>query len=282
MKKLTLALVVPALMAASSWANAANILVVLSDSNSLQLRDGKTHATGFYLNELMQPVKMMLDSGDTVTFVTPEGKAPTMDKLSADAKDFGGSQKELDIHLQLLNKLQLTDPQKSPVISLSRVEQIGYQHFDALFVPGGHAPMQDLSVSPELGKLLRAFHKAGKPTALVCHGPVALISALPEADDFTQKLTANSSTTAAGWIYAGYRMTSFSNPEEEQSKAIFNGGIMKFTPQDALVGAGAKFEMAPLWQSHVVVDRELITGQNPASAIAVGKRLLSMLAKESK
>ncbi|XXD10107.1 hypothetical protein ACMYSN_04630 [Klebsiella sp. R445] len=98
-KKLTLALLVPALMAVSSWANAANILVVLSDSNSLQLRDGKTHATGFYLNELMQPVKMMLDSGDTVTFVTPEGKASTMDKLSTDAKEFGGSQKELDIHL---------------------------------------------------------------------------------------------------------------------------------------------------------------------------------------
>lgn len=30
-------------------------------------------STGFYLNELMQPVKLLLDAGHEVTFATPQG-----------------------------------------------------------------------------------------------------------------------------------------------------------------------------------------------------------------
>ena len=93
-----------------------------------------------------------MDAGNTVTFATPLGKAPSIDKHSLNVKDFGGDQKSYDAHLALLQKLKLTDSEHSPVISLSRVEQIGYNHYDALFVPGGHAPMQDLSVSTEMGR----------------------------------------------------------------------------------------------------------------------------------
>lgn len=274
-KKIILA---SALAAASSHAVAANVLVLLSDSSKLELKDSKIHQTGFYLNELMQPVKVLLDAGNTLTFATPLGKAPTMDKGSADAKDFGGDKTSLKTHLKLLEKLKLTDNLHSPVISLSRVEQIGYDHYDAVFIPGGHAPMQDLATSPEMGKLLRAFHQAGKITALVCHGPVALISALPDAATYTKALEKNPATKAENWIYAGYRMTSFSNPEEEASAAVLGGGKMKFTPQTALTGAGAVFSMAPQkWQTYVVEDRELITGQNPASALGLAKRLLKRL-----
>ncbi|MDB0328903.1 type 1 glutamine amidotransferase domain-containing protein, partial [Acinetobacter baumannii] len=33
-----------------------------------------------------------------------------------------------------------------------------------------------------------AFHKAGKPTALVCHGPIALMSTLPHAAEAVKQL----------------------------------------------------------------------------------------------
>ena len=58
-------------------AHAANVLVVLSDSDRLDLKDGKVFETGFYLNELMQPVKALLDAGHEITFATPKGTAPT-------------------------------------------------------------------------------------------------------------------------------------------------------------------------------------------------------------
>ncbi|UFQ02759.1 type 1 glutamine amidotransferase domain-containing protein [Pseudomonas fitomaticsae] len=259
-------------------AQAANVLVVLSDSDHLDLKDGKVFSTGFYLNELMQPVKLLLDAGHTVTFATPTGKAPTLDRSSDDKMYFNNDVAALQTHKALLEKLKITSPGESPVISLSRVEQVGYEHFDAVYVPGGHAPMQDLLHSQALGKLLNNFHQTGKTTALVCHGPIALLSTLTDPTVFTRQLETGKTTTTNNWTYAGYKFTVISNQEEEIAKGLLNGGAMKFYPQTALEKAGGVFSSntAP-WASHVVVDRELVTGQNPASALAVGKTLVDRL-----
>lgn len=276
MKKLLLGSL---LLAAFSTAQAADVLVVLSDANHLDLRDGKVFQTGFYLNELMQPVKKLLDAGHTVTFATPQGQAPTLDASSDTADYFGGDANAHAAHKALLDQLALTVPGRSPVISLKRVEQIGYGHYAAVLVPGGHAPMQDLLKDASLGALLRQFHADGKPTALLCHGPIALLSALPQAAAFAAALEAGRTPPApAGWIYSGYRMTVISNQEEAAAQGALHGGTMKFYPQSGLQAAGAQYvsNQAP-WSSHVVVDRELITGQNPASAPALAERLLQAL-----
>ncbi|WP_244099139.1 type 1 glutamine amidotransferase domain-containing protein [Burkholderia ambifaria] len=260
-------------------AHAANVLVVLSDSDHLDLKDGKVFATGFYLNELMQPVKALLDAGHQVTFATPEGKAPTMDATSADKMYFNGDEKTMRDYRALLDKLQITSRAHSPVISLSRVEQIGYGHFDAVYVPGGHAPMQDLLTSPAVGRLLADFHARGKTTALVCHGPIALLSTLPDGQGFTRQLAAGKAGDGdPKWIYAGYRMTVISNAEEEQAKARLGGGAMKFYPQTALQRAGGIYSSNEVpFTAHMVTDRELITGQNPASALDVAGEMLKRL-----
>ncbi|MGN7919219.1 type 1 glutamine amidotransferase domain-containing protein [Lysobacter sp. 22409] len=260
-------------------AHAGNVLVVLSDADRLDLRDGKTFATGFYLNELMQPVKLLLDAGHQVTFATPQGRAPTVDRSSIDPMYFGGDTEALKTHQALLDRLAITAKDSSPVLSLARIEQIGYGRFDAVYIPGGHAPMQDLLHSPALGRLLGDFHQRGKTTALVCHGPIALLSTLPQAQQFTAQLADSRKATApTQWIYAGYQVAVISNQEEELAKAALGGGAMKFYPQTALQQAGMVYRSntAP-WSANVVVDRELITGQNPASAVGVAKELLSRL-----
>lgn len=260
-------------------AQAGHVLVVLSDSDRLDLKDGQTFSTGFYLNELMQPVKALLDAGHQVSFATPQGRAPTLDRGSLDPMYFGGDAQALQAHRALLEKLALTAPDRSPVLSLERVAQIGYDRFDAVYVPGGHAPMQDLLRSPALGRLLSDFHAKGKTTALVCHGPIALLSALPDAAGFAQALAEGRTPPAPPqWIYRGYRLTVISNQEEEIAKPQLGGGAMRFYPQTALQAAGARYQSnAKPWTSEVVVDRELITGQNPASAADVAKELLQRL-----
>lgn len=267
-----------ALSLSTASAYAGNVLVVLSDSDHLDLKDGKVLETGFYLNELMQPVKALLDANHRITFATPNGMAPTLDKSSVDKMHFGGDEAAMRESSALLDKLKLTSKSDSPVVSLTRVEQIGYDNFDAVYVPGGHAPMQDLLVSPELGRLLTDFHKKGKTTALACHGPIALLSAMPDAQVFVRGLETNGSAKARNWIYAGYRMTVISNQEEDIAKGQLNGGEMKFYPQTALHDAGAKYQSNTVpYTSYVVTDRELITGQNPASAPDVAKELLRRL-----
>ncbi|EOV9672564.1 type 1 glutamine amidotransferase domain-containing protein [Cronobacter turicensis] len=261
-------------------AHAASVLVVLSDADHLDLKDGKVFPTGFYLNELMQPIKRLLDAGHQVTFATPNGLVPTLDKSSDDKMYFNNDINAWRTHRALLDKLRLTSPVSSPVISLARAAQRGYGEFDAIYIPGGHAPMQDLLTSPALGQALAAFHAAGKPTALVCHGPIALLSTLPDAPAFTRQLAETGHAAAQrGWIYAGYRMTVISNAEEEIAKGLLpKGGAMKFYPQTALEQAGGKYSSnSEPFTSHIVTDRELITGQNPASATAVAQALLERL-----
>src|SRR3546814_1427802 len=75
------------------------------------------------------------------------------------------------------------------------------------------------SQDPDLGEILRHFHARAKPTALLCHGPIAVTAAMPHAREFRAALIAGDAAKAAewarGWQYAGYRMTVFSATEEK-------------------------------------------------------------------
>lgn len=280
MKSLRRYLLAAMLLMGAASAGAAHVLVVISGADHLDLRSGGSHPTGFYLNELMQPVILLQDARHRITFATPDGRVPTLDPGSASARSFAGDADAPKQATERLEQLNLLSASQSPVISLARVEQIGVEQFDAVFVPGGHAPMQDLSVDRTLGRLLDAFHRAGKPTALVCHGPIALLSTLPDAADYARRVEAGAAMPRSDWAYAGYRLTVISNTVEEKVKPMFKGDAMKFYPQDALTAAGASFsEAADPLAPYVVEDRELITGENPASATAVGKALLARLSR---
>lgn len=71
-------------------------------------------------------------------------------------------------------------------------------------------------------------------------------------------------------------MTVLSDEEEDMAKGML-GGEMKLTPQTALQKAGAVYSHGAPWAPHVVTDRELTTGQNPASAVGVADALLAKL-----
>ncbi|WP_102402864.1 type 1 glutamine amidotransferase domain-containing protein [Vibrio sp. 10N.261.55.A7] len=260
---------------------ADDVLVVMSDVSQMQLKGGSTYNTGVYLNELMEPVKLLLDAGHTLTFATPTGQAPTMDPVSDTPSHFlDESDANYQSHKALFDELKLTDKQTSPVVSFSRIEQIGIENFDAVFVPGGHAPLGDLVANDQLGDFLRHFNAEGKPTALVCHGPIALLSALPDNREFESKLKAGDKVQPTqGWIYDGYQMTTFSNSEETVATQYYLGGDeLHFWPQDALTYAGADYSQGEIdWHPHVVVDRELITGQNNKSSTGVAEALLKAL-----
>jgi putative intracellular protease/amidase len=134
--------------------------------------------------------------------------------------------------------------------------------FDAVFVPGGHGPMADLSGNPDAGRLLLALHRKRAPIAALCHGPAMLLAAPERADGL--------------WLFDGYRMTSFTDEEEDQTEPGLLG--LAWLLDVALRNAGAVFDDGPsAWVSHVVVDRNLITGQNPASTEATAAAVVGKL-----
>ena len=162
-----------------------------------------------------------------------------------------------------LRRLQAIPGFQHPV-ALSSLTDADTDDFDAVFTPGGHGPMVDLAGDPDAGRLLAALHRRHAPIAALCHGPAVLLSAPERADGL--------------WLFDGYRMTSFTDEEEDQTEAGLLG--MAWLLDVALKNAGAVFDDGPsAWVSHVVVDRNLITGQNPgsteATANAVIKKLLA-------
>jgi putative intracellular protease/amidase len=134
--------------------------------------------------------------------------------------------------------------------------------FDAVFVPGGHGPMVDMADNPDVRRLLTVLHRQAAPIAALCHGPALLLSAPERAD--------------GQWLFDGYRMTCFTDEEEDQTEAGQLG--MAWLLDTALKNAGAVFDDGPsAWTSHVVVDRNLVTGQNPGSSEAIADAVTKML-----
>ena len=134
--------------------------------------------------------------------------------------------------------------------------------FDAVFAPGGHAPMVDLADNPDVTRLLGVLQAKNATIASLCHGPAMLLSAPDDGN--------------GQWIFDGYRVTSFTDEEETQTPSGLKG--MDWYLETALRNAGAVFDDGrSAWNSHVVVDRNLITAQNPNSADAVADAVLKSL-----
>lgn len=199
----------------------------------------------------MVPNRALKAAGHEIVVATPRGVVPPVDRASLAAEVNGGQEKADDIARALEEMTELRTP-----VKLAEVE---LDDFAAVFYPGGHGPMEDLAVDADSGRLLVAALDSGKPLAVVCHGPAALLAA-DRADG------ANA--------FAGYRATAFTNEEEGQAGFAER---TKWLLQDRLTAAGVDIEAGEPWAPHVVTDRNLITGQNPASAGPVAEELLKKL-----
>lgn len=189
------------------------VLVIGSNATRLGLRGGGSAAIGQYLNETIVPAMALIEANYDVVLAAPDGTKPRLDEAS-DSVDFGGDEAAY-AHAK---RFFASDPTMNRMRTLGAVIEEGLAGYAGVFVPGGHAPVVDLMGDADAGTILRHFHQAAKPTALLCHGPIAVISALPQAPEFRAALvagdTAGAAELAKGWLYAGYRMTVFSSSEE--------------------------------------------------------------------
>ena len=279
--KLILAAAVAALMIqiapVSAQSSKGKVLVVMSGGHILTLGDGKAYATGFYLNEVAVPAQALVTAGYTLVFASPNGDTPSMDASSNVDKFFGGDASKRMKALRFIDGL--------PGIHHPRLLSsiVGHtQDYVAIFVPGGHAPMIDLVKDKNLGLILRDFHKTGRPTALICHGPMGLLSTIPETEKYNKELVAGHfqalGKLAHGFPYAGYKVAVFSKAEEKMIEGPQLGGPAPYYNDEALTAAGLKVENNTPWQPKVVQDRELITGQQPFSDHAFADALIAKLA----
>ncbi|MFD5656085.1 type 1 glutamine amidotransferase domain-containing protein [Streptomyces hirsutus] len=230
----------------------AKVLFVVTGATYLVLKDGTRYATGYWAEEFAQPYKAITEAGHEVVVATPNGVTPTVDMMSLRPAMAGGEEGALELEAIIRSAEVMRRP-----IKLSDVR---LQDYDAVYLPGGHGPMQDLSVDADAGRILTEQLASGKPLAIVCHAPASMLATRIHGES----------------PFKGYRVTGFTNEEEE---AVGLADKAQWLLEDELKEkVGVEYSRGEVWKPYVVEDRNLITGQNPHSAEVLAERLLKTLA----
>ena len=217
------------------------ILIVVT--NTSRMGDSNNIVeTGVWLEEFAVPFYAFKAAGFDITVASPLGGVSPIDPASLECKnptEWDYTQKDLD------NTAKLAD--------------IDYKTYDAIFIPGGHGPMFDLAQDMLLGEIVSYFYNSHKIVSAVCHGPAGLINAKTKTGDS---------------IVKGMQVTCFTNEEE---KLVQKDKIVPFMLESKLRQLGAYFNEAAPWTENVVVDANLITGQNPESAKMLAEMVIKKL-----
>ncbi|QCI15464.1 type 1 glutamine amidotransferase domain-containing protein [Pseudomonas putida] len=225
------------------------ILMVLTSHDQLGDTGKKT---GFWLEEFAAPYYVFIDAGADVTLASPKGGQPPLDPKSD----------EPDAQTAATRRFASDTEGQMALADTVPLGEIDPYQFDAVFYPGGHGPLWDLAEDNDSKILIEAFYAANKPVTAVCHAPGVLKNV--KAPDGQP-------------VVKGKKVTGFSNSEED---AVGLSAVVPFLVEDMLKGQGGQYSKAADWQSHVVEDGHLITGQNPASSEGVAEALIKRLKAE--
>ena len=225
------------------------VLMVISAADRWTLNDGTVHPSGYWAEEVAMPYRIFSEAGWDITVATPGGQAPTLDQLSLGiAGGMPWTRHKVQRYLERIQAV-LDHP-----VSLDTVDP---DDFDLIFYPGGHGPMEDLAYDKTSGALLTKRLASGRPLALLCHAPAAILAATgPDGRS----------------PFAGRKMTGLSNREELLNR------FAKKAPwllEDKLKEAGVDYSKGFPLRPHVVVDGNLYTGQNPQSSEKLAERLVA-------
>jgi len=257
-----------------------SILVIGSNATELEAQGGGTIKIGQFLNETAVPLMTLVAAGYDFVLATPTGEKPHIDQDS-DALIYFANNDEARIRARdFFNN----NPAMNDVRTIRSVIDNGLDRFVGVFFPGGHAPVVDVMQDTDASEVLRYFHAHNKPTAAICHGPMGILASLDSAREFRAALIdgdkVKARELAKGWVYAGYRMTVFSRSEEEFAEDnVFHKKLI-FNMPDALEAAGGNVVNTDKnFTPFVVIDRELVTAQNPMSDHELAAKFIEVLGK---
>ncbi|RLJ69304.1 type 1 glutamine amidotransferase domain-containing protein [Pedobacter alluvionis] len=230
------------------------VLIVLSAADTWTRENGEKYPTGYWAEEFVDVHKEFVDAGYTVDIASPRAVKPTADPKSLEV-DVVGAEKAhaFSYYITALSK-ELNHP-----LELSKINMADY---DAVVIPGGHGPVEDLYKDKDMGKVLFAADKSKKIIGAVCHGQGAFLSAVD---------------SKGNWLFKSRNMTSFSDAEEIEFGTADNAPWLLAS---TLRKYGANYTCGKNWANYIIVDDNLVTGQNPASSIPMAKAIIELLSKK--
>lgn len=229
----------------------SNILILLSAAATWTRADGSAYESGVWAEEFVVMDETFRTAGLTVDIATPGGVRATIDPHSMNPDVIG--QDNVDHFQAYLESIE--DRMAAPLM----LADVVTSRYDAVVIPGGHGPVEDLYKDADMGRVLAEAERASKIIAPVCHGQAALLA----AKDGDGK-----------WLFADRRMTAFSDEEEVELGTADNAPWLL---ADTLRKTGARYEKGPNWGAFIVRDGNLITGQNPASSKPLADAVVAAL-----
>ncbi len=222
-----------------------NVLIVVTSHTELGVT-GKP--TGYYLPEVTHPYTALAEHGIHLDIASLKGGLAPLDLNSLDLDD-------------PVNKAFWGNPARRAQLESSlKLADLDPADYDGIFFAGGHGTMWDFKDDSVVKDFVREIYENGGVVGAVCHGPAALVDV---------KLS------NGAYLVDGKRISAFSDAEEEAAGLT---AVVPFLLETELVKHGARYTKAGLWQTHVVTDGRLVTGQNPASAAGVGEAMAKLVA----
>lgn len=231
------------------------VLVIATEERYMPMQNGTFFSTGNHPVETLLPLYHMHKAGFGVDVATISGSPAKFEWWAFPSED--------DAVNDAWNatKSAFKQPKK-----LSDVVAKGLDDYAAVFIPGGHGAMNGVPSDSSVGEALRYFLNNDRLIITLCHGPAALLAA---------------GIGAVENPFAGYSVVAF--PDALDFGANIEIGYL---PGEMPWKLGEKLQEAGITISNedmsgaTTRDRNLLTGDSPLAANALGKEsVLALLEK---
>jgi putative intracellular protease/amidase len=212
--------------------------------------DDPSEPTGLWLSELTHAFDVFSDAGYEQTIVSPAGGHCPLEPRSLKFPNYDRSAKAW----------RADDSRMALLADTASPDDIDAAEFDAIYFTGGHAVMYDFPDSEDLQRITREIFENDGVVSSVCHGYCGLL---------------NTRLSDGTHLVEGRKVTGFAWMEEVLARV---DKLVPYNAEEAMKGRGARYEKGLIpFKSYVVVDGRLVTGQNPGSAKATAKKVVSVL-----
>lgn len=208
--------------------------------------------TGLWLSELTHIYDKAKKQGYEITIASPKGGNIPIDPESL--KPFV---------LDKVTKAYYNDSTFMNELNSSKtLEEVANQEFDLVYLAGGHGTMYDFPNDTTMQKIIREHFENGKKVAAICHGVGGLLNVKLLNGEYLIK---DKKITGFNWFeesIAGRKKEVPFNLEAglKERKSNYSKAFIPMT-------------------SKVVVDGNLITGQNPFSSKEMAKVVMNEMNK---
>ena len=223
----------------------------------------------FDVTEVAVPWRLLTDAGHDVVFATEAGAAPAADQRLLDGVLFGklGAEPE---PIRFYRSLEQDEAFRRPLAWRDLVPA----SFDALLLPGGHAPgMRQYLGSASLQATIAAFWDLERPVAAICHGvlPLARAGVLRGVrTTCLPKYMERSAYLATAWRLGRYYRT---YPAYVEDEVRASGALVERGPR-VLSKRGTATDETPAF---VVLDGRYVSARWPGDAYLFARRFLTLL-----